>query len=307
MRLVRTVAELREQLSDARAGHARTIGLVPTMGALHDGHLSLIRAAAHECDLVVVSVFVNPTQFDEPADLAAYPRNEDEDAALAVEAGAGLLFAPPVAELYPDGFATSVEVVGPLTERFEGAVRGSGHFRGVTTVVAKLLGAVLPDIAYFGQKDAQQLVVIRRLVSDLNLPVRIAALPTARDRDGLALSSRNARLSAEERTRARGIPEALDAAQDAARDGERSAAALLAAAGRALAARRIEPEYLALVDPGTLDPVEALNAEALLLVAARVGETRLIDNALLEPAQAAGSRADHDNEPQGEAIAPCSA
>jgi pantoate--beta-alanine ligase len=200
MRLVRTVTELREALAPARLQELR-FGLVPTMGALHEGHLSLIERARRDCDVVVVSLFVNPAQFNERGDLERYPRDEQRDAELAASRGADVLFAPPVEEVYPDGFATAVEVLG-VTERLEGQARGPGHFRGVTTVVTKLLCMALPDVAYFGQKDAQQVVVIRHLVADLNLPVAIEALPTVREPDGLAMSSRNALLSRSERERA---------------------------------------------------------------------------------------------------------
>jgi pantoate--beta-alanine ligase len=284
MRVVRTVAELRAALAPARRAQ-RSVALVPTMGALHDGHVSLIASAREQCDVVVVSLFVNPAQFDERTDLERYPRSERRDARLAARAGADLLFAPSVQELYPAGFATVVEVLG-LTERLEGAVRGSAHFRGVTTVVTKLLCIALPDVAYFGQKDAQQVLVVRRLVSDLNLPVRIEVRPTVRERDGLAMSSRNALLSPAQRARALGLPAALDAAGDLAAAGEREAEPLLQAARAALLARDVEPEYLALLDPATLEPVTALEREALLAVAARIGDVRLIDNALLEPAAA---------------------
>jgi len=210
MRVVRTVAELRETLAPARREGLR-IGLVPTMGALHEGHLSLAERARRDCDVVVVSLFVNPAQFNERADLDRYPRDERRDSGLAAAAGADVLFAPSAEEVYPAGFATSVEVLG-VTERLEGAARGPEHFRGVTTVVTKLLCMVLPDAAYFGQKDAQQVVVIRRLVADLNLPVQIEALPTVREPDGLAMSSRNALLSASERERALSLSTGLRAA-----------------------------------------------------------------------------------------------
>ncbi len=282
MALVRTVAELRAELAPARRA-GRSIGLVPTMGALHAGHLSLVDRARRDCDVVVVSLFVNPAQFNEHADLERYPRNEGEDAAAAERAGADLLFAPPIEEVYPAGFATSVEVLG-LTDRLEGAARGREHFRGVATVVTKLLCMVQPDVAYFGQKDAQQVQVIRRLAMDLNLPVRIEALPTVRDADGLALSSRNARLSAAERTRARALPAALRAASAAVAAGERSGDAILAAARTVLEAHGVEPEYVALVDPASMEPLRTLAGEGLLALAARVGEVRLIDNELLSTA-----------------------
>ncbi len=287
MRTLRTVADLREALAEARR-EGGTIGLVPTMGALHEGHLSLIRAAARDCDVVVVSLFVNPAQFNERGDLDRYPRDEARDAELAAAAGAHVLFAPGVEEVYPTGFATSVEVLG-LTERLEGASRGAEHFRGVTTVVTKLLGMAQPDVAYFGSKDAQQLVVIRRLVSDLNLPVRIEGLPTVREPDGLALSSRNALLSSHDRARAAALSAALRAAVARAAEGERDAGTILAAASHELRAAAIEAEYLELVDPDTLEPLALLQGPALLALAARVGGVRLIDNVTLEPSRRAAS------------------
>jgi pantoate--beta-alanine ligase len=281
MRIVRAVTELRSALApDRRAG--LTIGLVPTMGALHEGHLSLIARARADCDVVVVSLFVNPSQFDERSDLERYPRDEEHDAALAARAGADVLFAPGVEEVYPAGFATSVEVLG-VSERLEGEVRGAAHFRGVSTVVCKLLCMVGPDVAYLGQKDAQQVAVIRRLVADLNLPVRIEVCPTVREPDGLAMSSRNARLSPDERRRALSLRAALSSAARLASQGERSVAALLAAATGAMAPFGVEPEYLALVDPDTFEPVARLETPALLTIAARIGATRLIDNETLRP------------------------
>jgi pantoate--beta-alanine ligase len=280
MRTVRTVASLRAALEPHRArGHG--IALVPTMGALHEGHLSLIRHARAHNRVVVVSLFVNPSQFNEHADLERYPRDEQHDAELAAAAGADLLFAPPVEEVYPPGFATAVEVLG-LTERLEGAVRGSAHFRGVTTVVTKLVCIVAPHVAYFGQKDAQQVVVIRRLVEDLNIPVRVAVLPTVREPDGLAMSSRNLLLSPSERRRALALPSALSAARERVEAGERGGAALVEAAAAQMRALGVEPEYVALVHPDTLEPVETLRGSALLLLAARVGGVRLIDNVVLE-------------------------
>jgi pantoate--beta-alanine ligase len=296
MRVLRTVDELREALAPARRDQQR-IGLVPTMGAFHDGHLSLISRAREQCDVVVVSLFVNPAQFNERSDLERYPRDEARDRELASRAGADVLFAPPVEEVYPPGFATSVEVLG-VSERLEGESRGAEHFRGVATIVAKLLGMALPDVAYFGQKDAQQVIVIRRLVADLNLPVAIEALPTVREPDGLAMSSRNARLTAAQREQALSLSAALDAAARLAGGGERSAEALLAAGREALASGGAALEYLALVDPGTLEPVETLDRPALLAVAARVGQVRLIDNAILEPAAA---------QPPNRKVAACSA
>ncbi|HEX9482562.1 MAG TPA: pantoate--beta-alanine ligase [Solirubrobacteraceae bacterium] len=297
MKVVRTVAELREVLAPARR-QALRIGLVPTMGALHEGHLSLVTHAREHCDVVVVSLFVNPAQFNERGDLERYPRDEHRDRELAGAAGADVLFAPCVEEVYPAGFATSVEVLG-VSERLEGESRGAEHFRGVATVVAKLLGMTLPDVAYFGRKDAQQVVVIRRLVADLNLPVAIEALPTVREPDGLAMSSRNALLAPGERTRAVALSAALEAAASLAADGERSAQALLAAGHEVLAAEELQLEYLALVDPHTLEAVEDLERPALLLVAARIGQVRLIDNTILQPT----SRP----KPRGKAIQTCSA
>jgi pantoate--beta-alanine ligase len=280
--MLRAVGELRAVLEPARRA-GRTIGLVPTMGALHEGHLSLIATARAQCEIVVVSLFVNPTQFDERADLDRYPRREGRDRRLAAGAGADILFAPSPEEVYPYGFATSVEVLG-LTDCLEGAVRGSAHFRGVTTVVTKLLNMVSPDIAYFGQKDAQQVVVIRRLVRDLDLPVRIETCPTVRELDGLAMSSRNAHLAPEERARALALHHALRAAEAAVAGGERSAPVLLQVARDAMALLDMDPEYLALVSPDTLEPVFRLEQPALLVLAARLGATRLIDNVTLRPA-----------------------
>jgi pantoate--beta-alanine ligase len=286
MRTVRTVAELRAALEPHRRAGS-TIGLVPTMGALHEGHLSLVRDARAHNDVLVVSLFVNPSQFNERADLERYPRCEERDAELLAATGADLLFAPPADEVYPEGFATTVEVRG-LTECLEGASRGSEHFRGVTTVVTKLLCMVQPDVAYFGQKDAQQVAVIRRLVSDLNLRVRVEARPTVRDRDGLAMSSRNVLLSPGERRQALALSAALDAARQRVEAGERVSRSLLEAAREQLRALGVEPEYVELVDPHTLRPLDVLGGAGLLVLAARIGEVRLIDNVLLEPARSAG-------------------
>lgn len=275
MRTLRAIAELRTALKGARRDGG-TVGFVPTMGALHEGHLRLIRTAAEDHDVVVVSVFVNPTQFNDPADLAAYPRVEATDAEAAARAGAHLLFAPSASEMYPDGFDTTIHVGGP-TGVLEGASR-PGHFDGVATVVCKLLNIVGPDTAYFGQKDAQQLAVVRRMVADLNLPVDIAAVPTVRDEDGLALSSRNARLSPADRDRALALSRALHAAQDAVSAGRTSAGDVLAAARAEFAARDVDPDYVELVDPTTFSPLPAVDGAALLAVAARVGDVRLIDN-----------------------------
>jgi pantoate--beta-alanine ligase len=278
MRTVRTVTDLRELLAEPRRA-GRSIGLVPTMGAFHEGHLSLMRAARERCDLVVVSLFVNPTQFDETADLAAYPRDEARDAALAAEEGVDVLFAPPVEEVYPDGFDTTVRVEG-LTGTLEGAHR-PGHFDGVATVVAKLFNMVAPDVAFFGQKDAQQAAVIRRLVRDLDLPVQIDVRPTVRDADGLALSSRNQRLAPGERRRALALVRALRDVAVAA-DAGGTVADALALGRRAMVQEGVEPEYLVAVRADTLAPAQSFEeGEVLVAVAARVGEVRLIDNMLV--------------------------
>ena len=295
MKVVRSVDDLRAALepgrrlqtqSSPRSGVSNpalyTVGLVPTMGALHDGHLSLIRRARSQCDAVVVSLFVNPSQFDEGADLDRYPRREADDARLAEQAGADILFAPSVEEVYPDGFSTAVEVFG-LTDRLEGESRGASHFRGVTTVVAKLLNMVSPDIVYFGQKDAQQVAVVKRMVADLNMPVGIEACSTERESDGLAMSSRNVRLNPDQRARAGALFEALEQAAGLAFAGERAAEKLAQAARETMIARGVAPEYVELVDPLTFEPVDLLDAPALLVLAARIGETRLIDNFVLDP------------------------
>ncbi len=282
MKTLSSVRELRAALLPVRRA-GRRIGLVPTMGGLHDGHLALVRAAREQCDEVVVSLFVNPAQFDDPADLAAYPRDEERDAELAAAAGADLLFAPAPAEVYPPGFSTRVAVIGPITATLEGRHRGSDHFHGVTTVVAKLFNMAQPDVAFFGQKDAQQALVIRKLVRDLDIPVRIEVVATVREPDGLALSSRNARLQGEDRRRAVALSRALRAAQEAAGGGERNAAAIAASARAAMEDLGVRPEYLAIVDPSGLAPVEELGGDVLVAVAARVGGVRLIDNTTLAP------------------------
>jgi pantoate--beta-alanine ligase len=281
VRTVRTVKELREALAPERRA-ARSIGLVPTMGYFHDGHLSLIRRARVQCDVVVVSLFVNPAQFAPGEDLATYPRDEARDAELAEAEGVDLLFAPPVEEVYPEGFDTRV-TVGGLTETLEGAPdqRGPEHFAGVATVVTKLFNMAGPDVAYFGQKDAQQALVIQRLVRDLDIPVRIEVCPTVREPEGLALSSRNAYLSPSDRERALGLSRALRAAEATVRSGQIDAEAVLAAARGELDAHGIDPDYLELRSTTDLSPVERVNGSTLLAVAARVGRARLIDNTIL--------------------------
>jgi len=283
VRVFRAKAELRAALAQPRL-EGQAIGLVPTMGYLHDGHLSLLRAARADCDLVVMSLFVNPTQFGPGEDLDRYPRDERRDLELAAGAGADIVYAPPVAEVYPAGFATAVEVSGPLTKVLDGDPerRGHGHFRGVTTVVAKLFNSVGPDVAYFGQKDAQQAAVIRRMVADLDFPVRIEVLPIVREADGLAMSSRNAYLDPRDRERALALSRALALVEPAARAG--SLAAGLDAARHELRAAGIEPEYLEARDAELLDPVAELGERTVLVaVAAQVGTARLIDNVLIDP------------------------
>ena len=276
MIIARTTRELRAAVAQAR-GAGRRIGLVPTMGAFHEGHLSLMRRAGDASGFVVVSLFVNPSQFNEAADLERYPRNEGQDAAFAEGEGVDVLFAPGVAEVYPDGFATSVEV-SALAEPLEGRVRGTQHFRGVATVVTKLLNMAQPDDAYFGQKDAQQALIIRRLVRDLDLPVRVEICPTVREPDGLAMSSRNVLLDAASRTRATALSRALFAIERAADEG---VAAALSHGRAILQADGITPEYLEAVDAYTLRQVERFIGETLVAVAARLGTVRLIDNVII--------------------------
>jgi pantoate--beta-alanine ligase len=285
MRTLQTIAETRAYVARARRA-GRSVGLVPTMGAFHAGHEALIGAARAACDEVIVSLFVNPTQFNEAADLDAYPRTEAGDAAIAADLGVDVLFAPSVAEIYPDGFATSVHVAG-LSAVLEGAERGPEHFDGVCTVVCKLFNIVAPDVAYFGQKDAQQVVVIRRMVRDLNLPVRLEIVATVREPDGLALSSRNARLGHPDRERATALRRGLDAAQAIVAAGETDPAPAEAAGRAAMRAAGVEPEYFAVVDPDTLDRVERIDRRVLVVVAARVGPARLIDNVLIDTEQVA--------------------
>jgi pantoate--beta-alanine ligase len=283
VKIMRAVAEVRSAVGAARS-RGDIVGLVPTMGALHEGHLSLIRRARLDNDLVVVSLFVNPTQFAAHEDLGAYPRDEQRDAALAESAGADILFAPPVGEIYPTGFSTTIHVSG-ITEVLCGAHRGPGHFDGVATVVAKLLNIVTPHAAYFGQKDAQQILVIRRLVRDLDIPVRIVACPIVREPDGLALSSRNVYLDAVARRRATALNRALDAAEMTVARGETSAGAVLDAARSVLDAAGVEPEYLELRSAEDLHELDRVSGPALLAIAAQVGKARLIDNRVLEAAR----------------------
>jgi len=265
-----TREELREALDDVQPG------FVPTMGALHDGHLSLIARSASENEETVVSIFVNPLQFGDKADLDQYPRTLERDLAMARDAGATLFFAPSADSMYPPGFETSVEV-GRLAHRWEGTSR-PGHLRGVATVVTILLNLVRPARAYFGEKDYQQLQVIRRLHLDLALPGMIVGCPTVRDGDGLALSSRNARLSPEDRRRSETIPRAMEAVAMALRGGERNVDRLEAMGREQLAGRGVMIDYFAIVDGRTLEPLQSLTGEARLILAVEIGGIRLIDN-----------------------------
>jgi pantoate--beta-alanine ligase len=283
VKVARTRNELREALVPARR-EGRTVGLVPTMGYLHEGHLSLLEAARRRCDVTVMSLFVNPAQFGPSEDLASYPRDETRDLEFASGAGVDLVYAPSAEEVYPEGFATTVEVGGRLTDVLCGSPerRGPGHFRGVTTVVAKLFNSVQPDVAFFGQKDAQQAVVIRRMARDLDFPVEIEVLPTVREPDGLAMSSRNAYLASEDRQRALALSRALQAAERVAAAGEARTERALEAARAELEAAGVEPEYLEARDAETLAPAASLNGRRVLIaVAARFGPARLIDNTLI--------------------------
>lgn len=279
MRRVTTVAELRQAIQAARQSGKR-IGFVPTMGYLHAGHRALMTTARAETDFVVVSIFVNPMQFGPNEDLARYPRDLERDTALCESVPADLLFHPGVEEVYPDGFQTKV-TIGGVTEGLCGASR-PGHFDGVATVVAKLFNMVQPDVAFFGQKDAQQVAVIQRLVRDLNIPVTIRPVPTVREPDGLALSSRNTYLSAAEREAALVLSRTLFWAEALVKSGERDLEALQAAMVERIAAEPLARiDYVSIVDPVTLQPVARLDGSALAALAVRVGATRLIDNLLL--------------------------
>ncbi len=278
MKIAETIAELRS----CRREWSGTLGFVPTMGALHAGHASLLAAARAGNDHVAASIFVNPTQFGPNEDFAKYPRTWETDCALLEQAGVDLLFAPTPEEMYPRGFATAIDV-GPVATRLDGVSR-PGHFAGVATVVAKLFGIAEPDRAYFGQKDAAQIAVLRQLVRDLSMPVELVVCPTVREADGLALSSRNRYLSAAERAEALALSQALRAAERLFEDGERRAEPLLAAAHAVLSETPgVRLDYLALVDPHTLEDIEVIapTYSALLAVASWVGTTRLIDNVVL--------------------------
>jgi pantoate--beta-alanine ligase len=285
MKICSTIAEGRAACRAVRASGKR-LGLVPTMGALHEGHLSLVRAARAQCDAVAVSIFVNPTQFGPKEDLAKYPRPFDRDCRLLEREGVEILFAPAVEEIYPKSNSNAEGtwvVVEGLSEKLDGRSR-PGHFRGVTTIVSKLFHIVEPEVAFFGQKDAAQLAVIRRMVRDLNFAVEIVACPIVRESDGLAMSSRNAYLDGEERRHALVLQRSLQETRQRFQAGERIAANLISAAKEVI--RRVPQvalDYFEIVDPETLDPVERISKKTLVAVAAYVGTTRLIDNVVLEP------------------------
>lgn len=279
MPVVAGIAELRDRIGAARR-QGRRIGFVPTLGALHEGHLRLIDEAKRRTDFVVVSIFVNPLQFGPTEDLARYPRNVPRDTALCAGRGASLVFVPEVATMYPPGADTRV-VPGPVASRWEGEVR-PGHFAGVLTVVAKLFNLVQPDVAVFGQKDIQQVTLVRGMVRDLDMPIELAVVPTVREPDGLALSSRNVFLSPPERAAALVLSRALRAAADAFRGGERDGAVLRERVAAALGAEpAVKPDYIAVVDAERFEPVSAADAATIVALAARVGGTRLIDNVIL--------------------------
>ena len=282
MRICDTIDDMWAACRAARRD--RRLGFVPTMGALHEGHLSLVRAARASCDAVAASIFVNPTQFGPAEDLAKYPRNFERDRELLEKEGVELLFAPSVEEMYPAGVVTWVTVEG-LSSKLDGRSR-PGHFRGVTTVVAKLFHIVEPDAAFFGQKDAAQLAIIRRMVRDLNFPVEIVACPILRESDGLAMSSRNAYLDAPQRKQALMLHRSLERVKKLWEAGEGNTAKLVAAAQEEFAAEKsVHLDYFEVVDPNSLEPIESVADGALVAVAAFIGTTRLIDNILL-PAHA---------------------
>ena len=288
MERVASKAEARRAAADARI-EGKTVALVPTMGALHEGHLSLVRCACSRADYVVVSVFVNPTQFGEAEDFESYPRDLEGDLELLAAEGVDLVFTPSASVMYEPDASVTVDP-GPLAERWEGESR-PGHFTGVATVVTKLLSVIRPDLAFFGEKDYQQLLIVRQLVRDLDLGVTIVPSPIVRDRDGLALSSRNARLSPGQRAAALAIPEALEAAADTLAWGEPDARTLEREMfGRFAGVAGLELEYAVVVDPETLEPLVRVDRPARAIVAARVGETRLIDNCALVPPRRAEER-----------------
>ncbi len=282
MKICATIAEMRIARRDL-PGQGCRVGFVPTMGALHEGHLSLVRAAKAQCDVVAVSIFVNPAQFGPQEDFSKYPRNFERDCELLEKEGADFLFAPTVEEMYPQGVVTYVMVEG-LSDKLCGKSR-PGHFRGVTTVVSKLFHIVEPDLAFFGQKDAAQVAIIRRMVRDLNMPVQIVGCPIVREFDGLAKSSRNAYLDPGQRKAALVLYRALMQVRDLFEHGEGEAAKLIEVGKQVFAEEpSVRLDYLEIVDPDALDPVVEVGAPALVAVAGFVGATRLIDNVVLHPA-----------------------
>lgn len=281
MQTISEISALRNMVIEARK-NGKSIGFVPTMGFLHKGHRSLMIRARQENDLVIASVFVNPTQFGPNEDFESYPRNPEADSALMEEAGVDVAFFPSVDTLYPEGYETYVNLEGELTHGLCGASR-PGHFKGVTTIVAKLFNLVQPDRAYFGQKDAQQVAVIRRMVRDLNMPVEVVACPIVRESDGLALSSRNTYLNSHERQDALVLSKALKAAEVAVVGGERSAAAVVSNIRQMIAAVPFTAaDYVEIVDANSLKPLETLQGNVLIALAVKIGRTRLIDNCILE-------------------------
>lgn len=278
MKIIRSITEIKEVLSRKRKKNRR-IGFVPTMGCLHEGHLSLVRKARQDNDIVIVSIFVNPTQFGPDEDYAEYPRNLRRDARLCKKAGTDYIFYPPVKSMYPKGYSTFVSVEG-LTKNLCGKLR-PGHFRGVTTVVTKLFNIVRPDTAYFGQKDAQQSIVIKRMAEDLEMDIRIEVMPTVRERDGLAMSSRNLYLSSDERRRSATIYRALQLARDLVKLNDKDARGIIREMRRMLSPVASKIDYVSIVDPRTLKDVKTIRGEVLVAVAVWMGETRLIDNILV--------------------------
>ncbi len=279
MKILRTIDEVRRAVAEARA-MGSTIGFVPTMGAFHAGHLALMQASRASTDFTVVSVFVNPTQFNDPSDLLNYPREEARDVALATAEQVDVFFAPSAADMYPGGYATYV-TVPRLSEPLDGIFRGEGHFRGMATVVTKLFNIVAPDTAYFGQKDAQQAMIVRQFVRDLNMPVRVVICPTVREPDGLAMSSRNARLDPRERVRATALRQALAVAEEAITNGNRDGNHVAQLARATMHERGVDAEYFEVVSAETLQPISPLAGEILIAVAAHLGAVRLIDNVMV--------------------------